>query len=204
MAIDQGQLTFMDLTHDENRTSFAMLTNPMNMKFVQPQDFSLIQSSSHIRALIFTKNAVESVKVLIDSQDEYILHKASDTHDQLYISKWNSRKYQDEKVHTAKIILQFTDGSIVEQDESKFTLSCDEEILGYSSTLAKIILGFNWSLVTQAVFGLFAASLIVPLCFFRRNAKYFMTSHWRLIQGKPYAYVHIYNINSIGMCFQSF
>ena len=114
MAIDQGQLTFMDLTHNENRTSFAILTNPMNMKFVQPQDFSLIQSSSHIRALIFTKkNAeLESVKVLIDSQDEFILHKASETHEQLYISKWSSKKYQDQKVHTAKIILHFADSSI--------------------------------------------------------------------------------------------
>ena len=115
MAIDQGQLTFMDLRHDEDRTSLAILTNPMDMKFVQPQDFSLIKSSTHIRALVFTKNKksqFESVKVIIDSQDEYILHKASDTHDQLYISKWNSKKYQDQKVHTAKIILHFADSSI--------------------------------------------------------------------------------------------
>merc|ERR1719189_127224 len=66
MAIDQGQLTFMDLRHDEDRTSLAILTNPMDMKFVQPQDFSLIKSSTHIRALVFTKNKksqFESVKV---------------------------------------------------------------------------------------------------------------------------------------------
>ena len=189
MAIDQGQLTFMDLRHDEDRTSLAILTNPMDMKFVQPQDFSLIKSSTHIRALVFTKNKksqFESVKVIIDSQDEYILHKANKSHDQLYISKWNSKKYQDQKVHTAKIILHFADGSIVGQEETKFTLSYDEDILGYSSILAKIILGFNWSLVTQAVFGIFAASLIIPLCFIRRNGKYFMSSHWRLIQGKTH------------------
>ena len=54
LVIDQGQLIFKDLVHDPNRASLAILTNPMDMNFIQPDNFSLIQSSTHIRYVLNT------------------------------------------------------------------------------------------------------------------------------------------------------
>ena len=181
MAVDQGQLTFKDLVHEPSQKALTVLTNPTDMRYVQPQDFRLIQTSTHIRALVFTNDHVEKVNVVIDDQDEYTLSKVKN-HDHLYVSPWNAKKYQDQNVHTAKVVVFFKDGTKTVQEESHFTLSQNDE-LGTTSIFAKIILRFNWSLVTQAAFGFCASFLVIPLCWMRMDSKRWSNSHWRLIRG---------------------
>ena len=131
--------------------------------------------------MVFSNYAIKKVQVLIDDQDEYTLVKVNN-HEHLYISTWKVDKYQDQNIHKAKIILYLNDGSKIEQEESKFILSYNENI-GTTSALAKIVLKFNWSLVTQAIFGLCAAIIIIPFCYIRNNPKYFISSQWRIVKG---------------------
>mgnify|MGYP001366122905 CR=1 FL=1 len=53
--------------------------------------------------------------------------------------------------------------------------------LGTTGIFAKIVLYFNWSLATQAVFGLCAASIVIPLCLLKIRPR--SHSKWRLIKG---------------------
>ena len=62
--------------------------------------------------------------------------------------------------------------------ESKFSLDPSTNDLGTTGLIAKIVLYLNWSLVTQAVFGIGAASIIMPLCIFRLRP---MHGKWRYV-----------------------
>ena len=66
--------------------------------------------------------------------------------------------------------------------KSKFSLSPSmSSDLGQTGIFAKIVLYFNWSLATQAVFGLCAASIVIPLCLLKIRPR--SHSKWRLIKG---------------------
>ena len=182
MAIDQGQLVFKDLTFSPKKNmNVAMLLNPMDMSYIRPKDFKTIRSSTHIRALIMG-NDIESVEVVIDGKDRFVMEK-SNINQNLFYAPWNATEYHDQNIHKVEMILHFVGGSEekINEPPSLFSLS-DHGDLDQTPFLAKIVLKVNIYLVTQSVFGLCAAIIILPLYFLRCQPKY-LSSHWRLIKG---------------------
>lgn len=171
MAIDQGQLAFHDMPFDANTTALAVPLNPIDMTFVQPLDASMILQSSHLRMLIFSKQIVSKVQVKIDDTETYDL-KATPVKS-LYVAPWKPSKFADGKIH--KLVVILNGDQILSQ--SQFVLGSSDFSLGTTGWLAKIVLYFNWSLVTQAVFGFCASSIVLPLCYMR------MRPQWRHFSG---------------------
>ena len=90
-----------------------------------------------------------------------------------FSAPWSPSDFKDGKIHVIKVILN---QSIIIA-ESKFSLSPSSD-LGTTGLIAKIVLYFNWSLATQAVFGICAASIIIPLCYLRLRPRH---GNWRLV-----------------------
>ena len=185
MAIDQGQLVFKDLKFDsqKNMNVVSMLLNPMDMRYIRPKNFKTIRSSTHIRALIMGNDNIESVEVVIDNQDRFVMEKSKQNNPNLFYAPWNATKYDDQIIHQLEIIIHLIGGSEEQINEppSLFSLSNHDD-LDQTSFLAKIVLKVNLYLVTQTVFGLCAAIIILPLYFLRCQPKY-LSSNWRLIKG---------------------
>ena len=155
LAIDQGQLVFTDQVLNESAT-LSVITNPMDMTHVQPQNHELLKKSTHIRALVFDLK-VESVQATIDGTDHFELKRTSGP---LFTAAWNPNKYDDGRVHELQML----------QNTIKFSTSASPA-LGFSDLIAKIVLFFNWSKVTQGVFGFCAASVILPLSALRSSKR---------------------------------
>ena len=179
LALDQGQLVFKDGHYEDGMESFSIITNPMDMTFVQPEDFHLIRSSTHLRALIFTSKRIAKAEMIIDDAHTFVL--ASENRP-LFVAEWNSTIFQDNQIHTAKIIINYHDGTVESQPEIRFSVAFDQD-LGMTNALAKIVLTFNWSLVTQAVFGMCAAFIVMPLCLLRSYPRWLTCSRWRTLRG---------------------
>ena len=113
MAIDQGQLVFKDLTFDsqKNMNVVSMLLNPMDMRYIRPKNFKTIRSSTHIRALIMGNDNIESVEVVIDNQDRFVMEKSKQNNPNLFYAPWNATKYDDQIIHQLEIIIHLIGGS---------------------------------------------------------------------------------------------
>ncbi len=175
LAIDQGQLVFKDFTAIKQADAYALILNPQDMSFVQPKDLSLVHASTHIRVLVFANKPIEELQVLLDDSKAYKLTQKSPN---LFTAPWSPSKFKDGQVHQLKVIMN---GKTI-LAESKFSLSPSEE-LGITGLLAKIVLSFNWSVVTQAVFGLCAVITVLPLSLMRSYPPPKSAIEWRLIRG---------------------
>ena len=159
LVVDQGQLSFQDQVF--NRTTsplpkLSVITNPIDMTYIQPQNFELISKSSHIRALVFDPK-VDTVQATIDGHDHFVLKRAQAGFP-LFTAEWNPSQYDDGQVHHLTML----------ENKIQFSLTSSPS-LGLAELISKIVLFFNWSQVTQGAFGCAAASVILPLSFLRSS-----------------------------------
>jgi hypothetical protein len=179
LVVDQGHLIFHDAKHVADQ-AVAVISNPRDITFVQSHDFEAVKTSSHIRVLAFANQALVKVMISIDGSDPAIM-KLKSSSKPLYTVNWNPKDFDDGHIHTAQLSLHLEDGQVIVQNPTHFSLSPQFDMMG-AGLLANIVLSFNWSLVTQAVFGLCAAGLVIPLCIIRLNP-YLLSSKWRLVKG---------------------
>ena len=159
LVVDQGQLSFQDQIYNRTLTpKLSVITNPIDMTYIQPQNFELLAKSSHIRALVFDPK-VDTVKATIDDHDQFILRRAQPGHP-LFAAEWNPSQYHDGQVHRLALL----------ENTIQFSLTGSPS-LGVAEIISKIVLYFNWSLVTQGAFGCCAASVILPLSLLRSSKK---------------------------------
>lgn len=97
-AVDHGMFTFEDFSYKRDREGpWIVITNPRKviyqMEHLEP--FWRTAQSTHIRALVFSKHTLTSVKVYITSSpkvnEETTLYKSDMTHidEQLWVAPWN-------------------------------------------------------------------------------------------------------------------
>ena len=161
MAIDQGQLVFQDFHYNQNLSTIALVLNPIDMSFITFQDFKKVQESTHLRVLVLSAEKIQNLQVIIDNDKEFNLEQ-SQSLPNLYVSKWHPQTFQDGAIHKLQVILN--QNKVL--TSTQFALSPSQD-LGFTGLLPKIVLYFNWSLVTQALFGLCTAIIVIPLCLIR-------------------------------------
>lgn len=111
LAFDGGLLSFRDFKFsqsDPNKNDlYILITNPKNIQFKalkNREPLHRMRTSTHIRVLIFSKNPVLSVKVLIDDVNVGQAKRASPD-GPLYSLEWNPYQYKT-GVHKIKVVVE--------------------------------------------------------------------------------------------------
>ena len=177
LAVDQGQLVFKDFIFNskEPKPKMTIMLNPMDFTYTRPINVEFIKESTHMRILAFV-DPDDKLEVKIDGKLSIPL-KRSSKDVPLFTAPWNPKSFVDDQEHSIQVILN----QKTVLSHSKFTLSDDFTDLGTTSLIAQVVLGLPWSLITQALFGLCAASIVLPLCLIRLRPCH--SSKWRLFRG---------------------
>lgn len=101
-AVDHGMFTFEDFSYKRDREGpWVVVTNPRKviyqMEHIEP--YWRTAQSTHIRALVFSKNTITNVKVYITSDpkvnEKTTLYTSEMKHadGQLWVAPWNASHY---------------------------------------------------------------------------------------------------------------
>lgn len=166
LAVDQGHMAFADARYHSasNDSTVVVVTNPKDANFLISSDsLTSIQTSSHIRVLVFSTQKITSVTVVIDSSDTFACSQAA-SGQPLYVAKWDPKKYDDKTTHGLQVEVLLANNA-KHVSEKSFSLHSPEVV---SFTVgARMVLMSNWLAVTQAAFALCISGLVVPLCIMR-------------------------------------
>jgi len=158
-AIDHGIFSFHDAVLD--KWPLIVITNPKHSNLYMPkvEPTYMIPRSTHIRALVFSKNPIKSVSYSIDSQSFIAMERVDDS--PLFVAPWTPEKYQS-GIHTieVKAVDSETEQSVIQE------FSLDGSKIDFSFR-SKLIMTYMHQTVWGLAFILVVWSIVTPLLLFR-------------------------------------
>ena len=158
-AVDHSIFSFTDTVLDS--WPIIVITNPKPSLFLMPkiEPIERIESSTHIRVLVFSKNAIKEVTVSIDGSPEKVMTRVGQS--PLYVYPWDTSLYS-QGLHNIRVKARDTEFFNVESHDFSFDGS-----KGDFSLKSKLIMHMMHQTVWGCAFLIAVWSIVIPLAVLR-------------------------------------
>ena len=174
-ALDRGHLSFADQAYSPDLAGGVLITNPLDAKFMygpkMSQGFKSMLNSTHIRALVFSRQVPVRVVADVDQGRETLEMSrvgAKGDYPPLYTARWFPKKYRDGRLHNITVTAQLSKGSEEIKSERQFSLEIDPlDHVPNFGVLQRFLLMSDLPLLLQAGLAVAIGVIVLPMCFFR-------------------------------------